>query len=183
MEVDQTIQQVEQLYRSITGHDIPPPGRSTQATIPPEQDPGKYVEEQLQRLMGLLGEVTGTSTGSTASTGESPSAWVPEIDTWETETEHVLWVDLPGVKREDVQVQVQADRLVVRGERKPMPNREGEAPAARWTESRMGPFMRVLDLPRDILGDQTTAELKDGVLVLHLPKAQEGAGTRTVPVS
>src|SRR5689334_15318867 len=88
--IDDAIQQVERLYRTVTGKDAPatePP----YATIPPESDPTRYVEEQVERLMTALGQLPGT-------TPRMPT-WTPPLSVWENAREIAICIELPGVPR------------------------------------------------------------------------------------
>src|SRR5207247_2282054 len=54
VEIDEAIERTEKLYRAMTGDDAPPVGESAYAPIPAEKDPTRYVEEQADRLLGML---------------------------------------------------------------------------------------------------------------------------------
>ena len=83
----------------------------------------------------------------------------PAVDVVEQDDKFEVYADLPGVKQEDVDVQVEKDVLTIRGERK------GERLA--------GAFSRVFTLPKHIDVEKIAASLKDGVLTLTLPKRPE----------
>jgi HSP20 family protein len=94
---------------------------------------------------------------------------VPAIDVAEYEHELVVVAELPGVKKEDIKILVQDGVLALSGERK--------GPAApeesRWirTEIASGSFSRSVELPVPVKEDSITAELKNGVLRVVLPKS------------
>jgi len=93
-------------------------------------------------------------------------AFVPDVDVTEDENAIVLFVELPGVKLEDVGVHVENDLLTLSGERKI----EGEpSRRERW----QGAFARTFRLPRTVDVARIDASLKDGVLTLRLPKREE----------
>jgi len=99
--------------------------------------------------------------------------WTPASDIYETETEFVIALDLPGIERGALEVSVDENRLTVRGERAPEENgtRRGSSsgsgrPFGRFL-SRFGP------LPPAVDQKNIAAEYKDGVLRLHLPKRTE----------
>jgi HSP20 family protein len=92
------------------------------------------------------------------------SEWVPAADFNEHEGEYVLAIDLPGIDRSKLGIEIEKDRLVVHGERPTDCNsaRRGERPAGR--------FMRRFDVPSNVDQGGVVAEYKDGVLRVHLPK-------------
>jgi HSP20 family protein len=96
--------------------------------------------------------------------------WVPPVDIQETEKEYVVKADLPDVKKEDVKVEIDEDVLTVEGERK----QENEEKNKRFhrTERTYGKFVRRFTLPTQVDGTAVKAEFKDGVLNVHLPKAE-----------
>jgi HSP20 family protein len=91
--------------------------------------------------------------------------FVPVVDLWETDSELVIAVQLPGVLEEDVDVYVSAESLVVRGVRMEVPR--GRAVVREW---RWGEFERELVLPKPVDPDTMRASLSDGVLEIRLGK-------------
>ena len=89
---------------------------------------------------------------------------------------------VPGVSPDNVEITVLGDRLRIRGERKGE-TEPAAADGGRWVlrERRYGPFERTVNLPTAVKPDAASAEFKDGVLTIRLPKADE-AQPRTIPV-
>ena len=81
-----------------------------------------------------------------------------------------LKLDVPGMKAEDIDIQVMADRLAIAGERKS--ESESEENGNIRSEFRYGKFQRVIPLPARIQNTDVTAEYKDGILNLTLPKSE-----------
>src|SRR5579859_2870172 len=104
--IEEAIGRMENLYRTVTGQS--PPAEGAHAPIPVERDPSQFVEEQLDRLLALL---------SPLERQAASAAWSPPLSVWESETEFLICIDLPGVARKDVEVSVQGDALTVRGSR------------------------------------------------------------------
>jgi HSP20 family protein len=103
---------------------------------------------------------------------ESPlQAWTPALDVHEDKDNYSIRVELPGMKREEIEVSIQNDALVISGERKAEAVSEGTE--VHRQERFYGKFSRVLTLPTAVAGDQVKAAYKDGVLVVTLPKAEE----------
>ena len=117
----------------------------------------------------------------TAGNGNSVTGFAPPLDVHETEDEYVVMVDLPGVKSEDVSIEVNEQLLTVSGSRVPV-----ETGDSQLVERPYGSFVRTLTLPKGIDSDGIVANYVDGVLELHIPKPAEakpkkiaiGAGAR-----
>ncbi|MBP1656327.1 MAG: heat-shock protein Hsp20 [Bacteroidetes bacterium] len=101
----------------------------------------------------------------------SRASRLPLMNLAEGENESVLTVELPGVNKEDVKISLEGGLLTVTGERKAQGIPEG----ARWlrSESINGKFVRTLELPHPVDPKTITAELKNGILSVVLPKAEE----------
>lgn len=96
-----------------------------------------------------------------------PDAWVPAADLSETDDAFVARIDVPGVKKDDVSIELGDRELRVTGQLK---QEEG----GRWHRRtrRTGEFETRLSLPTGIRSDKVTANLADGVLTITLPKAE-----------
>jgi HSP20 family protein len=93
--------------------------------------------------------------------------WQPLCDVYEAEGAFFVLLDLPGVEQEDVVVQVDGPSVVVRGQR-----RLGAARPERYhrMERSYGSFSRHFNLPASVDGEAISAQFKDGLLRLQLPK-------------
>lgn len=103
--------------------------------------------------------------------GEAGSAIVPPVDVEETDHEYVVRTELPGVKKEDLDVTIQDGMLTFNAETK-YQSEEKKGRLIRQ-ERRYGKYVRSLRLGADIDSSKVKAEYKDGVLCLTLPKADE----------
>jgi HSP20 family protein len=106
-------------------------------------------------------------------------AFVPPADVIVTEDGVQVFMDVPGLRSEDIEIDVQNDVLTVRGER-PWPYGEGEG-AWRRIERGFGRFERSLRVPHGLNADQIQASLSDGVLSLWVPRP-ESHKPRRIPV-
>jgi HSP20 family protein len=99
--------------------------------------------------------------------GMDTPGWMPPVDIFETPTAFVVTAEVPGLAREDVQVQVQDGKLYLRGHR-PC----GSDPCDRYhrVERGHGQFSRAFALPQAIAVDAIEADLKNGVLTITIPK-------------
>ncbi len=115
------------------------------------------------------------------STGTEIQAWTPAMDVQRCNGSLVVSAELPGLKREEVKVEVSEDSLVIEGERK-REHREDHDGYHRW-ERNYGHFYRSVPLPEGAKTDQVKAELKDGVLKVTVPVPEVARKTRQVPVA
>lgn len=100
-----------------------------------------------------------------------PEAWMPRTDIKETEKEFILDVCLPGVRKEDVKVEVKDDILTISGEKKSEKEEKGKTWLRR--ESSYGSFQRSFALPEGLHTEDVKASFKDGVLTLTMRKPAE----------
>jgi HSP20 family protein len=102
---------------------------------------------------------------------EAPAVdFVPAVNTREADDAYYIEVDLPGVKKEDISIDVDDNVLTISGERKVEEERKDEE--FYRVESVYGTFERSFTLPEDVDADKIEAEAKDGVLTVKIPKAQ-----------
>jgi HSP20 family protein len=97
--------------------------------------------------------------------------WVPPMDLVEAEDHFVLKADLPGLREENVKIEVQDGTLTISGERKA----EHESGESGWyrIERSFGAFSRSLTLPEHVDASAITADFRDGVLEVRIPKPEE----------
>ncbi len=98
------------------------------------------------------------------------AVWTPSVDIKETEKEVLIKADLPGVKKEDIEVSVDENQLVIKGERK-FEKEEKEKDYLRIERS-YGSFYRAFDIGVPIKADEVKASYNDGVLEITIPKAE-----------
>jgi HSP20 family protein len=99
---------------------------------------------------------------------ELEAGWLPAVDIAELEKEYLVKLDVPDVKREDVQVYAEAGDLVIKGIRKF--ERDVKDVKFLRREAVYGEFERMFTLPENVDVNAIKAECKDGVLRVHLPK-------------
>jgi HSP20 family protein len=95
---------------------------------------------------------------------------VPAIDMYQTNDKVVVKASLPGLKAEDVQITVTDNTLSLSGEFKE--EKEEKEKTYHLREQRFGSFERTIALPTDVETDKATADFKDGVLTITLPKSE-----------
>jgi HSP20 family protein len=122
----------------------------------------------LLALQEQIGQIVGT---------DAPG-WTPLVDLYETSGAFVLAAELPGLNRNDIEIHAEESRIVIRGER------GGQVPCEQYhrVERGHGRFSRAFLLPEPIDVEAVTADLKDGLLTITIPKAG-GRGARRVDVA
>lgn len=101
----------------------------------------------------------------------SMTAWTPRCDVFETDNEIVIKAELPGVNKKDVKVNIENNMLTIQGERKF--EEETKRENYHRIERSYGQFMRSFTLPAYVDTAKISAEFKDGVLRVSLPKVEE----------
>jgi HSP20 family protein len=102
--------------------------------------------------------------------------WNPAVDIVENDGELLLTAELPGMKREDVHIEVNEGMLTLRGEKRE--HKEEKTGNARLVERTYGAFERSFTLPRSVDAEKIAAEFADGVLMIHMPKTAKAAGRK-----
>lgn len=133
-------------------------------------DPFRELEEMEKRLATLFGRAPIRKDGDKQES-LTVAEWAPLVDIVEDEKEYLIKVELPEVKKEDVKVSVQDDVLTIAGERKSEKEEKGKK--YHRIERAYGSFLRSFTLPEDADGAKVSAEFKEGVLKVHLPKSEK----------
>src|SRR5258708_3142903 len=97
------------------------------------------------------------------------SPWAPPIDIYETDDRYVITAEVPGLSRDQIDLAVQDNRLTIRGER-PAGVPESATRHYHQIERGHGPFYRIFEFAERVSDDDITADLRDGVLTVTLPK-------------
>ena len=103
----------------------------------------------------------------------------PAVDMYQTDDEIVVKAALPGIKSDEVQINITGEVLTLKGEVKQ--NEEKKEKAWHIREQRYGSFERSVVLPTDVVADKAKAEFENGILTITLPKADE-VKPRTITV-
>ncbi|MBA2947569.1 Hsp20/alpha crystallin family protein [Streptomyces himalayensis] len=119
-------------------------------------------------LFGRIGSLLESTVGGTLTPVTEGMAWSPLADVSETDDAYLIEIDVPGVKREDIDIEMGERDVTVRGEFK---EREGAGTLRRGTR-RTGRFEYRTLLPGDVNTEEVNAALRDGVLTITVPKAE-----------
>ena len=122
------------------------------------------------------------SGGATESRGGGGmSAWSPAIEVKQQGGNFVVCAELPGLKPEEVQVEVNEDALIIQGERRQEQN--SDQGGLHRSERRYGHFYRSIPLPEGVDADQAKAAFRDGMLEVTVPVPQQQSRRRQIPVN
>lgn len=110
----------------------------------------------------------------------APATWRPMTDIYENKDSYVFKVELPGFKKEDIKVEFANDTLTLKGERKQEEETKNEN--VHRVERSYGMFERSFTVPKNVDAKKIEASLKDGILVLTVPKAEESQ-TKAIPIN
>lgn len=136
-------------------------------------DPWRDIVSLREAMNSLLEESFVRPRGGALTTAGMP------IDLRETDDSYIVETVLPGAKPENVDISVLGDNLRISAEVRD----EGERSGEKWLvrERRFGRFERSITLPTQVKADQATADFRDGILTITLPKS-EAARPRSIPV-
>jgi HSP20 family protein len=98
------------------------------------------------------------------------SGWSPALDLYQNNDNVIARVELPGMRKEDIEISLHDGMLTISGERK---SETSEGEKAERTERYVGKFRRSISLPTRVDSNKVTASYRDGVLAVTLPKAEE----------
>lgn len=131
-------------------------------------EPTREIESLQQEVNRLFGSFFDVQSGRAPANGAR--RWLPAVDLVEADDHYVLHADLPGVKPEDVTVELDDDVLTVSGQRET--HTDSEQGGVHRRERAHGSFSRALTLPAGIDPDSIEASFDQGVLEVRIPKPE-----------
>lgn len=108
--------------------------------------------------------------GASSRQSQLFSGWTPALDLYQNNDNILAVVELPGMRKEDIEISLEDGTLTISGERK---EETGTENGATRTERFTGKFRRSITLPTRVDAGKVSANYKDGVLTVTLPKAEE----------
>jgi HSP20 family protein len=108
---------------------------------------------------------------SFARTGQLFTGWSPALDLYQSNDNVIAVVELPGMRKEDIEISLHNGTLTISGERKRENSSDGDK--AERTERYIGRFRRSIALPTRVDAGKVSATYRDGILTVTLPKAEE----------
>jgi HSP20 family protein len=130
----------------------------------------KELEDMEKRLSTIFGRSPMTAEGQKQE-AISVTEWSPLVDISEDDKEYTVKAEIPEMKKDDIKINVHDDVLTVSGERKYEKEEKGKK--YHRVERAYGSFRRSFALPENADGSKISAEYKDGVLKVHLPKSEQ----------
>jgi HSP20 family protein len=107
--------------------------------------------------------------------GQLFSGWSPAVDLFRNNDNFVAVVELPGMRKEDIEISLHDNSLIIAGERK---SSSSNGEKAERTERYVGSFRRSISLPTPVDSNKVSATYRDGILTVTLPKAEEAKPKR-----
>ncbi len=138
------------------------------------QTPDASVWRSLDRWANLRDEINGLFEGpywpTTGTQAQLFTGWTPALDLYQTSDDVVAVVELPGMRKEDIEIALHDGALTIAGERK---DETPQGDKATRTERFVGKFRRSVSLPTRVDVNKVNATYRDGILTVTLPKAEE----------
>lgn len=128
------------------------------------RDPFALLQQEMDELLGRFRE------GGNGN-GLSPALISPSVDLSETDDAVQIRMDVPGMKADEIDIEVSGNSIRIRGEHQEEKEEKGKT--FHRIERRRGSFARTLALPAAVKEGKVVAEYKDGVLSINLPKTEE----------
>ena len=148
---------------------LAPISRSAQApALPSVFSTFRSLQQGMDTMLANMLRGAGQGDGS----GIAQLVSAPRMDVEETEDEYCVTAELPGLSSQDVEVAVEDNLLVISGEKRE--EHEREAGNRRIVEREFGRFRRALQLPFSPDPERVQAEIRDGLLTVHIPKQEDG---------
>ena len=97
--------------------------------------------------------------------------WQPLVDIKENSKSFILVADMPGVKKNNIEAKIEKNVLIIKGDKKL--DNEKDKNDYHYSERKVGNFARSFKLPKSIMEDKISANFKDGILTITIPKAEE----------
>ena len=105
--------------------------------------------------------------------------WTPEVSVFENDKLYTVTLDIPGVEKKDVNIEVEGSSLIVSGKREKANEKDM---SLYYSQTRYGNFSRAFNLPEEINVEKIGAKYKNGTLILTLPKMEKINNSINIPV-
>lgn len=140
----------------------------------------RRISDEMDRLFESFGMGSGFGGFPAESGAGLRTLWAPRIEMCERSGKLLIEADLPGVRKEDLNVRIEQDAVVIEGERRQQFEREEQG--FYHTERSYGSFHRVIPLPEGVDTEQAKATFRDGVLDIELPAPKTRQRGRTLTI-
>ncbi len=169
--------------------------RGQAGTRPPQQDvssrqgryalglplaPGEFFRMSPFSLMRRMSEELDRFLGEGPTREPAEKVWAPAIEVTQQDGKYLVRAELPGLKPEDVKLEITDDAIVMQGERKW--EQEETKGSVHVSERRYGKFYRAIPLPEGAKADEARAEFHNGVLEIAVPTEHQQSKRRQIPI-
>ncbi|CAN5488615.1 hypothetical protein BH18VER2_BH18VER2_11590 [soil metagenome] len=138
--------------------------QSPETSLSPSFDRWATLRDEMNSLFEL------PSTGNFTRQAQLFSGWTPALDLYQNSDNVIAVVELPGMRKEDIDISLHDGMLTIAGERQ---SSSGEGESAERSERFSGKFRRTISLPTRVESGKVSATYKDGIVTVTLPKAEE----------
>lgn len=163
--IEETISHIEKLYQRVTGQQLQQ--TDVKHAFNPNMDPIAVLEMRAQELLTLINDPV---------VAQVLEPYTPAISVWENEDKILIRLDTPSVSKEDIDISIKGNLLIITGQRKNLPQEAGFMP--RLVETRFGTFFRAITLPFESVTSEINSNLRDGVLEVTITKQTAQAKPR-----
>jgi len=146
-------------------------GRLARRDLSPVASPFRMLERFADEMDRVFGDFGLGRIGSAPRLGAVVEMWAPDIEMYQRNNELVVRADLPGLKRDDVCIDVTDDGITITGERRQ--EQETERGGVYRSERSYGSFRRFIPVPEGAITDQAKATFNNGVLEIVVPAPPE----------
>ena len=140
--------------------------------------------EEMDRLFGDVGFGGGLASGFGREFGRladlERSMWLPQVETFEREGKLIVRADLPGLTKDDIDVDITDDAIRIRGERRQ--EKEEDEGGYYRSERSYGSFYREIPLPSGVNSEKANATFRNGVLEVTLPAPARKSSSRRIEI-
>ncbi|MBD3336399.1 MAG: Hsp20 family protein [Candidatus Eisenbacteria bacterium] len=164
--INEALENLNQLYRELTGQDLPQTGDAPYAPLPQNLDPWICIDQGFRHLGGLL------QASLAASSAPRTPSWMPPVDVKESEAAWEIAVWAAGSDKDSFRISWRDAWLLVEGRR--CEEDAPESPKTWARETPQGPFARALPFPAGCDPESSHARYQDGILHIHLAKSASG---------
>ena len=151
------------------------PKRKERQDVAPNRAAALALRNDFDQWLERVFDDTWTRTGS-GHFGFAPSAEIRETD-----QELIVKLDVPGLDRDDLDIAITPDALIIRGAKREV--KEDQRKDSYVAEARYGEFSRTIPLPSGVDVDGADARVKNGVVIVKFPKVTTRSGSRRIPIS
>ena len=122
-------------------------------------------------LMNEIGSIFDSlSTDSPINFYNNNITWVPQFETHEDDNSYQIFAELPGVSKKKLDIEISDGLMVISGEKEKTHTKND---TSNYSELSYGKFSRSFKLPEDILSDEISAKMKDGILAVFVPRMEQ----------